>query len=692
MSTTVVGSISYDASIDLVSLKKSLASADKLVESSYKKQALNAQKTSKEITSTSSKDAQTRVAAITKEAQQTASVISKYTPQIQKQFLTVERANNQVSVATIRAQEAIQKYGADSNQATRATSALSIAVKNQTQQQQKLQSMLDGTEKKTGGFSNAMTKAGVVAGSVAAVLVTALNKAISLVTNSLGAAISRFDTLNNSNRTFENMGISSNKSAKAVADLEKSIKGLPTPLDSAIRGMTSLTATYGDISLGQKVFSALNNAILGFGGTTHEVTNAITQLSQLPLDGPLDAQTWNSLRNSGLTPVLRAIATESGMSISEMKEAFGEGELTVQDFIDKLLELNTKGGGGMKSLEKIAKDSTKGIGTSFQNLQTAIARGLEGVIRSVGGEGFANFINNLASGVDIVFKSVSEGARTLRDMVKLLIEWLKPLLDYITQNKTVMEVLKTTLLVLAAILAGSVLAAIVIVVGAVTALTFVIDTLVKAFTWVMEAGINAWNGISKAWSSAVSFFTGVVNGIKSVFNSLIGFFSSLWSTIIKTFRNVGTAIGNAIAGAFKSVMNGVIGFVESTINNIVNSINTVAKGIDDVLPGDQSGWRVSRVKFPRFADGGYTGAGGKYEPAGIVHKGEYVLPKEQVNQATGLPKEGALGGGSTTNITLNLAGLVFNTKSDKRAFANEIAKLINESSKAKLGTVVIQGA
>lgn len=41
-----------------------------------------------------------------------------------------------------------------------------------------------------------------------------------------------------------------------------------------------------------------------------------------------------------------------------------------------------------------------------------------------------------------------------------------------------------------------------------------------------------------------------------------------------------------------------------------------------------------------FATGGYTGRGGKYEPAGIVHKGEYVVPKEGVDQSTGLPKPG----------------------------------------------------
>lgn len=38
-----------------------------------------------------------------------------------------------------------------------------------------------------------------------------------------------------------------------------------------------------------------------------------------------------------------------------------------------------------------------------------------------------------------------------------------------------------------------------------------------------------------------------------------------------------------------------------------------------------------------FASGGYTGAGGKYQPAGIVHKGEYVVPKQYVNQSSGLP-------------------------------------------------------
>lgn len=48
-----------------------------------------------------------------------------------------------------------------------------------------------------------------------------------------------------------------------------------------------------------------------------------------------------------------------------------------------------------------------------------------------------------------------------------------------------------------------------------------------------------------------------------------------------------------------------------------------------------------------YASGGqvgyYTGQGGKWDPAGIVHRGEYVIPKWGVDQSTGLPKADILG-------------------------------------------------
>lgn len=39
-----------------------------------------------------------------------------------------------------------------------------------------------------------------------------------------------------------------------------------------------------------------------------------------------------------------------------------------------------------------------------------------------------------------------------------------------------------------------------------------------------------------------------------------------------------------------------------------------------------------------YASGGFTGRGGVNAPAGVVHRGEYVIPQRGVNQSTGLPR------------------------------------------------------
>lgn len=52
---------------------------------------------------------------------------------------------------------------------------------------------------------------------------------------------------------------------------------------------------------------------------------------------------------------------------------------------------------------------------------------------------------------------------------------------------------------------------------------------------------------------------------------------------------------------------------------------------------------AANLKSGNYWTGGYTGSGGKYEPAGVVHRGEYVIPKKDVNQRTGLPNADALG-------------------------------------------------
>lgn len=77
---------------------------------------------------------------------------------------------------------------------------------------------------------------------------------------------------------------------------------------------------------------------------------------------------------------------------------------------------------------------------------------------------------------------------------------------------------------------------------------------------------------------------------------------------------------------------------QKEIGNYAGAIKTA-----DAMAAYASQIRALGGVVAGYSAGGYTGAGGKYEPAGIVHKGEYVIPKSMVNQSTGLPYADALG-------------------------------------------------
>lgn len=70
-------------------------------------------------------------------------------------------------------------------------------------------------------------------------------------------------------------------------------------------------------------------------------------------------------------------------------------------------------------------------------------------------------------------------------------------------------------------------------------------------------------------------------------------------------------------------------FAKSIISMIVQMITkmVIFNSISGMMGGDT--WTIgSLLENVRFATGGYTGDGGKYEPAGVVHKGEFVMTKE----------------------------------------------------------------
>lgn len=243
--TTTVGAVKYDASIDLSQLRKSVAEADKIVEKSYQNQAKAAKKAaqttgrstgSNSSGGTTAYDAQARVNAIKREAQETAKTLATYSPQIQRQFLTVERANNQVANATVRSSAAIQQYGEGSRQATSATNALNVAVQNQSQQQSRLTAMIDGTYRTQNSFTQSMGDSIVAIGGVVASLAV-LSTTLDVIRNSVKAANEFEASIAGLSRLSERFGYDAKDATAAAQSL--AADGLVT-VSTAANGLQKL--------------------------------------------------------------------------------------------------------------------------------------------------------------------------------------------------------------------------------------------------------------------------------------------------------------------------------------------------------------------------------------------------------------------------------------------------------------------
>lgn len=239
-----------------------------------------------------------------------------------------------------------------------------------------------------------------IAWAVAAgnIISNAFSKISSAISKNMDTAIKRVDTLANSNVVFEALGYSAESTAQTMDTLGTYLDGLPTSMTDAVAGVQSLSASFGGIEKGTEAFIDMNNAGLAFGATSDQIANAITQLGQLSMDGPLDAATWNSLRNSGFGPVFAAMAKEAGTTVGELKESFsGNGDKTVGDFLASLHRLSTEGGADMEALSSIAQKNTAGIGTAMENLSNRTGKAIANVLDTVGQQNISGLINSFSS-------------------------------------------------------------------------------------------------------------------------------------------------------------------------------------------------------------------------------------------------------------------------------------------------------
>lgn len=519
---------------------------------------------------------------------------------------------------------------------------------------------IENTGKSSGSkFGSAWT---VAAGNLISKGISSITGAI---TSNVDRAIKRVDTLANAKNVFEAMGYSAEDVADSMKQLNEYLDGLPTSMTDAVQNVQALSASFGGIKAGTTYFKAMNDAALAFTTDGANAANgAIMQLSQIPLDGPLDAQTWNSLRNNGFTPVFAAMAKEAGITVSELKEQFGaKGTKTVKDFLDALVKMDTDGTKEMDSLSSIAEKNTSGIGTAIENLQNRIGKAIAEIINHIGQENISNFINDFSSG--------------LKGVADVVIG----IMDFLGQNQWILDAIMAFVVGLLgmglavkvqaffALLSGFFATnPVVLAIGVITGLLFLLmthlDEVGKFFETVFggigefvggvfeniggffegfftKAGEviqgvgdffgGMWQGVMDSVGKVWEFITGIFGKVGEFFGKVFG---GAWEAVKKIFSTGGkifAGIVEGIANAFKTIVNAIIrgiNFVVAIPFNAINGFLNILRGIN-ILGFQPFSWigQIGVPQIPLLAQGGYaSGATG----AIIGEEGkEAVLPLER---------------------------------------------------------------
>lgn len=200
-------------------------------------------------------------------------------------------------------------------------------------------------------------------------------------------------------------------------------------------------------------------------------------------------------------------------------------------------------------------------------------------------------------------------------------------------------------------------------------------------TALIGAYVSVRDYFSKMYQDASNSTTALVNGVSSWFQQLPG-----------RIAQTASGIWNSVRSAFESFGRNAVKWADDVVNGIIRTFNELPGKIGSAISGAIGGAQrdvgnffsglgnafSQGVKASGFASGGYTGRGGTYEPAGIVHKGEYVIPKSQVDQSTGIPKPGSVG--ATTNTTLIIENMNINNGGDEYRMLSNIGFALRQAS------------
>ncbi|HJF73158.1 MAG TPA: phage tail tape measure protein [Gallibacterium anatis] len=452
---------------------------------------------------------------------------------------------------------------------------------------------------------------------------------------------------------------SSNVNLEMLGESMKYVGPLAAKTGQSFESMAAMVGLLGNVGIkGSQSGTALRAMLNRLSGPTKAATKQLNKLSVKTKDAK------GNLR--ALPDILADIAKKtkkmgSADQLAILKDIFGEeaataaaelikqaGEKNIREFDKKLKEANG-------TAQKVAE-------TMSDNLMGDL-KGLDSAREALGitiFDGQSNALRELTQTATGWLRTVNEWIKANPELTSKIIRWMAILASAATVIGALSIASSFILYPLARMglgflkVGGIVLSLGGKFLGLIRAISLLAmaNPIILAIAAVVVALAGVAYLIYKNWEPLSKWFKEIWDQVKVKFDEVKKWFSDLSSDFLKFGEDMIASLKKGIEDKFKAVTNFIkekvdwikekLGFsteAETKINEIqrkakqeelqkgVRQFHGGANILMDTAGRDVLKQQVALSDLPGRATGGYTGNGGKYDPAGIVHRGEFVFSK-----------------------------------------------------------------
>ena len=455
----------------------------------------------------------------------------------------------------------------------------------------------------------------ITLGNVAAKVIS---KTFSELASNMDSAISRFDTLKNFPKVMQTLGASAEDSQEALNTLSDNIDGLPTSLDEAALGVQRFQAKTKDIKKSTAYFTAINDAILAGGANSATASAAMEQFIQMYSKGKVQGQEWLSVMTA-MPGQMQQIAESFGYTSTavggDFYNALQDGTISMDQFMDKLVELDTVGGENITSFKEQAYTATGGIGTALTNVKNRISKGLAEIIKSLDDAladygGIAGVIDKVSTKIKDALVKVAEWISKIdwKEVINKIKEYAPIVLGIVGAILTLTTALNVFKNVMAGVqlvqtLLSSSLALPILLIGLIIAAVILLYTKCEWFRNLVNGIIEAikpmlqglWELLKLIIEQTIQRIKDIWAVLEPIVKIILQVVTAMILTIIQTIRKVIGAISWVIE-KFHEARQKITDAVTNLRNKVVDGFNTmidkvkgIGKNIIDGLIGGVTG-------------------------------------------------------------------------------------------------------